>query len=64
MLPGISPPPLEWTPSIAPAGLANYDAPLLPAWHGSLFVAALKERSVRHVPLPNAATAAPGEPGQ
>ena len=51
-LPGIQPALLEWTPSIAPAGLAWYDGPLFPAWRGSLFVAALKERSVRRIPLP------------
>lgn len=50
-LPGIEPPLLEWTPSIAPAGLAWYGGALFPAWHGSLFVATLKERSVRRVPL-------------
>ncbi len=51
-LPGIAPPLVEWTPSIAPAGLAWYDGALFPAWRGSLFVAALKERSVRRVPMP------------
>ncbi len=50
-LPGIQPPLLEWTPSIAPAGLTWYDGALFPAWRGSLLVAALKERSVRRVPL-------------
>lgn len=50
-LPGITPPLLEWTPSIAPAGMAWYDAALFPAWRGSFLVAALKERSVRRVPL-------------
>jgi aldose sugar dehydrogenase len=50
-LPGIQPPLVEWTPSIAPAGLAWYGGTLFPAWRGSLFVAALKERSVRRVPL-------------
>jgi len=50
-LPGIEPPLLEWTPSIAPAGLAWYDGTLFPGWRGSLFVAALKERSVRRVPM-------------
>ena len=49
--PGITPPLLEWTPSIAPAGMAYYDGALFPAWRGSLFVAALKERSVRRVPM-------------
>jgi glucose/arabinose dehydrogenase len=50
-LPGVSAPLAVWTPSIAPAGLAYYDGALFPAWRGSLFVAALKERSVRRVPL-------------
>ncbi|MFN3496357.1 MAG: PQQ-dependent sugar dehydrogenase, partial [Hydrogenophaga sp.] len=52
-LPGITPPLVEWTPSIAPAGLTAYEGALFPAWRGSLFVAALKERSVRRVPLDN-----------
>ena len=50
-LPGIEASLVEWTPSIAPAGLAWYDGALFPAWRGSLFVAALKEGSVRRVPL-------------
>lgn len=50
-LPGISEPLTEWTPSIAPAGLAWYDGALFPAWRGSLLVAALAERSVRRVPM-------------
>ncbi|MGJ7579870.1 PQQ-dependent sugar dehydrogenase [Variovorax sp. RHLX14] len=49
--PGIVSPLLEWTPSIAPAGMAYYDGTLFPEWRGSLFVAALKERSVRRVPM-------------
>lgn len=48
---GITPPLLEWTPSIAPAGMAHYDGTLFPAWRGSLFVTALKEKSVRRVPM-------------
>lgn len=40
---------VDWTPSIAPAGLAVYDGALFPAWRGDLFVPALKERSVRRV---------------
>lgn len=50
-LPGLTPPLVDWTPSIAPAGMAWYDSPLFPQWRGSLLVAALKERSVRRVPL-------------
>jgi aldose sugar dehydrogenase len=52
-LPGIESPLVEWTPSIAPAGLAWYDGALFPAWRGSLLVAALVERSVRRIPLTN-----------
>lgn len=52
-LPGITPPLTEWTPSIAPAGLAWYDSTLFPAWRSSLLVAALAERSVRRVPMTN-----------
>ena len=54
---GVTPPLLEWTPSIAPAGMAHYDGALFPAWRGSLFVTALKEKSVRRVPIEN------GRPG-
>ncbi len=57
-LPGITPPLLEWTPSIAPAGMTWYDGQGFPAWRGSLFVAALREKSVRRVPLVDGA---PGE---
>ncbi len=49
--PGITPSLVEWTPSIAPAGMAYYGGDLFPAWRGSLFVAALKEKSVRRVPM-------------
>jgi len=52
-LPGMKPPLVEWTPSIAPAGLAWYDGALFPAWRGNLLVAALVERSVRRVPMTN-----------
>lgn len=44
-----TPPVLEWTPSIAPAGLAVYDGTLFQGWRGDLLVPALKERSVRRV---------------
>ena len=57
-LPGITPPLLEWTPSIAPAGMTWYDGQGFPAWRGSLFVAALREKSVRRIPLAN------GVPGE
>ncbi len=55
--PGITDPLTHWTPSIAPSGMAWYDAALFPQWRGSLFVSALAERSVRRVPM------AGGRPG-
>ncbi|MDH6186863.1 glucose/arabinose dehydrogenase [Polaromonas sp. CG_23.6] len=54
---GIEPPLVDWTPSIAPSGMAWYDGALFPAWRGSLFISTLKEGSVRRVPL------AKGSPG-
>ena len=48
-LEGYEDPMLDWTPSIAPAGLAIYDAALFPEWRGDLLVPALKERAVRRV---------------
>lgn len=42
-------PDLEWTPSIAPAGLMVYDGDLFPEWRGDLFVPALRERAVRRI---------------
>lgn len=52
-LPGITDPLTEWTPSIAPAGMAWYDGTLFPEWRGGLLVAALAERSLRRVPMAN-----------
>lgn len=52
-LPGITEPLTEWTPSIAPAGLAWYEGASFPVWRGSFLVAALAERSVRRVPMSN-----------
>lgn len=57
-LPGITPPLLEWTPSVAPAGLAWYDSALFPGWRGSLFVATLKEGSVRRITMKKGGPAA------
>ncbi|MGB0219066.1 MAG: PQQ-dependent sugar dehydrogenase [Sinimarinibacterium flocculans] len=56
--PGVTPPLTHWTPSIAPSGMCWYDGTLFPQWRGSLFVAALAEKSVRRVPMRN------GRPGQ
>lgn len=48
-LAGYDAPLLEWTPSIAPAGLAIYGADLFQGWRGDLLIPALKERVVRRV---------------
>ncbi|WP_062233820.1 PQQ-dependent sugar dehydrogenase [Aureimonas sp. N4] len=48
-LPGFEAPLLEWTPSIAPAGLAVYEGRLFPQWRGALLVPALVEKAVRLV---------------
>ncbi len=55
---GMEQPVLQWTPSIAPAGLALYDGDAFPGWRGNLFVAALAEKSLRRIPM------AGGEPGE
>ena len=56
--PGTQPPMLEWTPSIAPSGMARYDGALFPQWQGNLFVGALGNREVRRVRLSENATQA------
>jgi glucose/arabinose dehydrogenase len=39
---GMEQPVFYWDPSIAPSGMAFYDAAAVPAWRGSLFVGALR----------------------
>ena len=41
--PGMEQPLHVWVPSIAPSGMAFYDAEAFPAWRGSLLVGALKD---------------------
>lgn len=38
----VEPPVLQWTPSIAPSGMAFYTGDAVPQWKGNLFVGALK----------------------
>lgn len=38
----VEPPVLQWTPSIAPSGMAFYTGDAFPHWKGNLFVGALK----------------------
>jgi glucose/arabinose dehydrogenase len=42
--PGMAQPLHQWTPSIAPSGMAFYDGDRFPGWRGSLLVGALKFR--------------------
>lgn len=57
--PGMEQPLTYWVPSIAPAGMTLYEGELFPEWKGSLFVAALAEKSVRRVPLRGGSAAGP-----
>jgi glucose/arabinose dehydrogenase len=45
--PGMAQPDWQWTPSIAPSGLAVGAGDLFPAWRGDLFIGALVAREVR-----------------
>lgn len=49
--PGMASPAWQWTPSIAPSGLAIYQGELFPQWRGDLFVGALVAREVRRLQL-------------
>lgn len=48
-LPGMTPPLLEWSPSIAPSGLSQYRGDAFPHWQGDLFVSALAKQKVVRV---------------
>jgi len=48
---GMEQPVVDWTPSIAPAGMTEYQGAAFPEWQGNLFVAALKEKSIRRLTL-------------
>lgn len=50
-LPGMTAPILEWTPSIAPSGMAQYYGDAFSAWRGDLFVSALAKKKVQRVRL-------------
>ncbi len=49
--PGIEPPVLHWTPSIAPSGMAFYTGNAFPQWRGNVFNGALAGMHVRRVVL-------------
>jgi glucose/arabinose dehydrogenase len=48
---GMAQPEHYWVPSIAPSGLAIYEADLFPGWKGDLFVGALVDQEVRRLDL-------------
>ena len=48
---GMEQPIVYWTPSIAPAGMTEYQGDAFPEWQGNLFVAALAEKTVRRLTL-------------
>jgi aldose sugar dehydrogenase len=39
----------NWTPTIAPAGCAVYDADLIPGWKGSMLLVTLKDKDLRRL---------------
>ena len=47
--PGMEPPLLHWTPSIAPSGMAFYTGSKFPRWRDNLFVGALRGRHLRRI---------------
>lgn len=49
--PGMEQPIHQWTPSIAPSGLAFYTSDRFPAWQGNLFVGALAHQRVVRLTL-------------
>jgi len=49
--PGMEQPVLEWTPSIAPAGMSLYRGDLFPDWNGDLLIASLVEQTIRRIDL-------------
>lgn len=48
---GMTPPLLQWTPSIAPSGMTLYRGALFPEWHNNLLIGALATKSVVRVSL-------------
>ena len=48
---GMEQPVTYWIPSIAPAGMTEYQGDIFPQWKGNLFVAALAGKSVRRLSL-------------
>ena len=49
--PGMAQPVHQWTPSIAPSGMAFYTGKRFPAWQGDLFVGALRDQMLLRIRL-------------
>lgn len=49
--PGMVDPLIDWTPSIAPAGMSRYTGELFTQWRGDLLVASLVEQTIRRIVL-------------
>lgn len=49
--PGKIAPLIDWTPSIAPAGMTRYTGEMFADWQGNLLVASLVEKTVRRIVL-------------
>ncbi|MER2552640.1 MAG: PQQ-dependent sugar dehydrogenase [Thauera sp.] len=52
--PGMAQPLYQWTPSIAPSGMAFYTGDRFPAWRGNLFVGALRDQMLVRLELDGA----------
>ena len=53
---GYAAPAAEWTPSIAPSGLAIYSGALFEAWRGDLFITALAGQALHRIALDESGT--------
>ena len=50
-MPGMEPPVLFWSPTVAPGGMTFYSGDRFPKWRGSLFVAIMKGQRVERIGL-------------
>jgi glucose/arabinose dehydrogenase len=50
---GVTPPVVNWTPSISPSGIAFYYGDKFPRWNGNLFVCTLSGKHLRRLEVKN-----------
>ena len=48
-MPGMEPPVLFWSPTVAPAGMLFYTGDRFPKWKGSLFIAIMKSQRLERI---------------